>query len=345
MTESGRVELAPGYTISRVINGCWQLTPDHGGGPPDEAQALSRLAELFEHGFTTYDCADIYTGVEALLGRFRASLPDPDAMQVHTKLVPDKASLHELTAQRVDQVIERSLRRLGVASLDLVQFHWWDSAVPGLELLVERLLRAQAAGKVRHIGATNFASAQVQRLVAAGVPLVSLQAQYSLLDRRPERHMAAVAQHTGVRLLAYGALAGGFLATGWLGQAPPTASHRSLTKYRLVIEEAGGWAAYQSLLQTLTEIAARHATTPDLVAARWVLDQPMVAAIILGTGRSSRAAANLGLATLQLDADDRQALQAALGQLVILPGDMYDLERNSPRHAGIIRTELQREPA
>ena len=102
MTESGRIRLAPGYSIAPVINGCWQLTPDHGGGPASEAEALSIFAELVEQGFTTFDCADIYTGVESLIGRFRRSLPDPDIIQVHTKLVPDKATLHELTAGDVD---------------------------------------------------------------------------------------------------------------------------------------------------------------------------------------------------------------------------------------------------
>jgi aryl-alcohol dehydrogenase-like predicted oxidoreductase len=62
------------------------------------------FAELVEHGFTTFDCADIYTGVEQLLGRFRQRLPDPDRIQVHTKLVPDKSSLHQLTARQVDAV-------------------------------------------------------------------------------------------------------------------------------------------------------------------------------------------------------------------------------------------------
>ena len=79
MTDVPRVELRPGYSISRIINGCWQLTPDHGGGPNAEGEALSRFAELVEHGFTTFDCADIYEGTEEMLGKFRATLDDPCA--------------------------------------------------------------------------------------------------------------------------------------------------------------------------------------------------------------------------------------------------------------------------
>ena len=62
------------------------------------------FADLVEHGFTTFDCADIYTGVEQLLGRFRQRLPDPDRIQALTKLVPDKSSLHQWTARQVDAV-------------------------------------------------------------------------------------------------------------------------------------------------------------------------------------------------------------------------------------------------
>jgi len=342
MAEIPRTWLAPGYSIASVINGCWQLTPDHGGGPAREADVFNMFANLVEHGFTTFDCADIYTGVEELLGRFRSRLADPDRIQVHTKLVPDKSTLHQLTASRVDAVIDRSLRRLGVDCLDLVQFHWWDYRVGGLELLAERLLEAQRAGKVRLLGATNFDTAHVRRLLQLGVPLVSLQAQYSLLDRRPEKHMAALAAETGVTLLPYGVLAGGFLSEKYLGAPAPAAANRSLTKYRLVIGEAGGWDVFQGLLQVLSRIAVKHAVTLDLVAARWVLGQPAVKAIILGAGSRSRAAQNARLAELELDAEDLQAIAAQLARQKMPAGDMYDLERDATGvHARIIRTDLQ----
>ena len=345
MTEWGRVRLAPGYSIAPVINGCWQLTPDHGGGPSSEAEILKIFAELVDHGFTTFDCADIYTGVENLIGRFRQSLPDPDLIQVHTKLVPDKATLHELTAQQVGAVIDRSLNRLGVERLDLVQFHWWDCGVPGLELLTECLVKAQEQGKVRLLGATNFSTVGIRQLLGQGVPLVSLQAQYSLLDRRPERHMTGLSRESGIGLLPYGVLAGGFLGGKYLGAGPPRRMNRSLTKYRLIIEEAGGWETYQDLLRVLSSIARKHAVPPELIAARWVLDRPEVKAIILGVGSSSRASQNTALAKVELDSEDRQKIRMQLERQRIPAGDMYDLERdeNGP-HSAIIRTNLQQAP-
>lgn len=342
MAEIARTWLAPGYSIATVINGCWQLTPDHGGGPASEADIFNMFAELVEHGFTTFDCADIYTGVEHLLGRFRSRLPDPDRIQVHTKLVPDKSTLHRLTASQIDAVIDRSLKRLGVDHLDLVQFHWWDYRVGGLELLTGRLLKAQQAGKIRLLGATNFDTAHIRQLLQEGIPVVSLQAQYSLLDRRPEKHMAALAREANVALLPYGVLAGGFLSDRYLGAREPLASNRSLAKYRLMIEETGGWDAFQSLLRVLSGIARKHAVTIDQVAAKWVLGQAAVKAIILGTGSRSRAQRNKQLAELQLDAQDLQAIQRQLDRQMIPAGDMYDLERDETGvHASIIKTELQ----
>ena len=343
MADITRTWLAPGYSVASVINGCWQLTPDHGGGPARETDIFNMFAELVEHGFTTFDCADIYTGVEHLLGRFRSRLADPDRIQIHTKLVPDKSTLHQLTAGQVDAVIDRSLKRLGVDCLDLVQFHWWDYRVAGLELLTERLLNAQRAGKIRLLGATNFDTAHIRQMLRGDIPVISLQTQYSLLDRRPEKHMAALARETGVGLLPYGVLAGGFLSEKYLGAPAPVTSNRSLTKYRLIIDETGGWDTFQALLRVLSRIAGKHAVTIDLVAAKWVLGRDAVKAIILGTGSRSRALQNMKLMDLALDAEDLQAIQRQLARHAIPAGDMYDLERDETGvHAGIIRTELQR---
>jgi aryl-alcohol dehydrogenase-like predicted oxidoreductase len=345
MTDIPRAWLSADYSIASVINGCWQLTPDHGGGRTTEAGIFSLFDELVEHGFTTFDCADIYTGVEQLLGRYRRRLPDPQRIQVHTKLVPDKSTLQQLTAAQVDAVIDRSLERLGVDCLDLVQFHWWDYRVPGLELLTERLVKAQQAGKIRLLGVTNFDTGHVRSLVQQGIPLVSLQTQYSLLDRRPEKHMAALAHDEGIALLPYGVLAGGFLGEKYLAAKPPLSLNRSLTKYRLIIEEAGGWDVYQDLLRVLASIAKKHGVSVDLVAARWVLDKPSVKAIILGTGSTSRAVKNLRLASLVLDQQDLQAIERQLRRQTAVPGDMYDLERDENSvHAGIIKTDLQQAP-
>ena len=344
MNEVERFELAPGYSNARLINGCWQLTPDHGGGPGSEKKTHEIFAELVENGFTTFDCADIYIGVEESLGKFRRTLSDPDSIQIHTKYAANRDTLHELTNKDIDEAVDRSLRRLGVEQLDLLQFHWWNYDVPGLGNMVERLLRAQEAGKIRFLGVTNFDAVHVRGILDEGAALVSLQSQYSLLDRRPEKRMTALSVEAGVALLSYGVLAGGFLTEKYLGVAAPANMNRSLQKYRLIIDEIGGWDAFQTLLGLLADIARQHETSISSVAVRWVLDQPGIGAVILGTGNTSRAKQNIGISSLQLDDEDRKAIADLLCTQAIPPGDMYDLERDfDGPHTKIIKMNLNKE--
>jgi len=81
----------------------------------------------------------------------------------------------ELTDARIDAGIHRSLSRLGVERLDLVQFHWWDYEVPGLERLTERLLRAQSDGRIRLLGVANFDTPHVRQIVGSSENVISLQ--------------------------------------------------------------------------------------------------------------------------------------------------------------------------
>ena len=339
-----RVELAPGYSIARIINGCWQLSPDHGGGPASRDETLRQFSELVEHGCTTFDCADIYEGTEALLGQFRRSLAKPDVVQIHTKYVPDRNSLHALQPADVDLAIERSLRRLDVERIDLVQFHWWSYDVPGIDAVMAQLVRAQAAGKIRLIGVTNFDTPHLRQMMESGAPIVAMQTQYSLLDRRPETSLVDYVATRGVHLLAYGTLGGGFLSERWLGEQQPREMNRSLQKYRLIIDEVAGWEQFQNLLAVLHSIARKHDVAIATVAARWALDRPSVAAAILGIGRKSRVAQYAEIAALSLHADDERAINEQLKAQAIPPGDTYELERNPDGlHAKIIKTDLRTE--
>ena len=104
---------------------------------------------------------------------------------MHTKLVPDLARLASISKATVEGIVDESLRRLRVERLDLVQFHWWDTTVPGAVDTMIWLDEIRRAGKIRLLGGTNFDTAHTRAILDAGVPLVSMQTQYSLLDARP----------------------------------------------------------------------------------------------------------------------------------------------------------------
>ena len=127
----------PDYEISRVIRGGWQLAGGHGA--VDAAAAVEDMVAFAEAGITTFDCADIYTGVEELIGAFRARYrrargaealgADQGAHQVRARPRPPAAA----DPRRRPQASSTArCKRLGTERLDLVQFHWWDYGVAGL---------------------------------------------------------------------------------------------------------------------------------------------------------------------------------------------------------------------
>ncbi len=337
-------KLSADYQIPRLIRGGWQLAGDHGQVLAE--RAVDDMALFAQAGLNTFDCADIYTGVEELIGQYR--LRDP-SLQVHTKFVPDLALLHQVDEAYVRGVHQRSLQRLHAQRLDLVQFHWWDYAAGGMVDAARHLLTLQREGSLRLIGATNFNTEQTARMLDAGIPVVSMQVQYSLLDRRPSGPMAALCAQSGMQLLCYGTLAGGFLTSAWLGQSEPaleSLSNRSLIKYKLVIDDFGGWALFQDLLQALAQIAQRHGVALSSVATRWVLEQPQVAAAIVGARYASHLPQMLEVFSLQLDQRDRDALASVLGRTQALAGDVYDLERDRQgRHGRIMKYNLNQTAA
>lgn len=337
-----RRRLRSGYSVSPLINGGWQLSAGHQlgqEGATGSSRALDDLLALADAGLTTFDCADIYTGVEALYGRLLKRRPD---VQIHTKYVPDLDALPTLDAAAVRRGIERSLSRLAVERLDLVQFHWWDFAVDGWLDAAGTLDELRREGKIRLLGVTNFDTPRLRRLLDAGVEIAAHQVQYSLLDRRPERAMVRLCEERDVWLLCYGTLAGGFLSGRHLGvPAPAVPSNRSLVKYRLIIDEMGGWSVFQELLRLVAEIAAEHGASPANVASAWVLSRPRVAAAIVGVRNAAHLADNLRTPRLSLDTSALERLAAFLERHPGPKGEVYGLEREPQgRHAVIMKTGL-----
>ena len=343
-----RYTLSDGYSLARIIKGGWHLAGDHGAIDP--RQAIEDMARFVEAGITTFDCADIYTGVEQLIGDFRRAYPTlAQRVQVHTKFVPDLSDLKTADGHYVENVIDRSLQRLGLERLDLVQFHWWDYSVPRYVETALELERLRRAGKIAHIGVTNFDTPRLAEMVSAGVPVVSHQLQYSLLDNRPAAVMVDYCRQHDIVLLCYGTVAGGFLSERWLGRPEPNRpgiTNRSLIKYQLIIEDFGGWDLFQQLLAVLGRLALKHNTDIASVASRAVLDQPQVAAAIVGATNTAHLEAHARVAGLRLDADDRAAIAAITDRRRGPEGDVYTLERDrTGRHGRIMKYELNALPA
>ena len=351
MSAPETTNLSENHRISRVIKGGWQLAGDHGS--VDRASAVADMEAFLDAGITTFDCADIYIGVEEMIGDFIAELRRrrgasvADRVCVHTKLVPDLARLPDLRPEEVEAIVDRSLRRLQVERLDLVQFFWWDlqlgNAVDALGILKDLKTR----GKIGNLGTNNWDVGEMQPFVEAGYDIVSAQVQYSVLDRRPAGKLTDWAAQNGVQFLCFGTLAGGFLTENWLGKPDPgfAFENRSLIKYRLIIDEFGPWTRFQELLATLKAIGDRHGVSLAAIATRFVLDQPQVAAAIVGARYARHLPKTLEIFDVVLDDRDRAALDRILQQADGPHGEVFALERDrNGRHGRIMKYNLNARP-
>lgn len=342
-----RIELTPGYTISRILKGGWHLAGGH--GTVDQQQAIQDMLAFVEAGVTTFDCADIYTGVEALIGKFLKTHKDAfrngslQPVQIHTKYVPDYDRLSRLRQADTTAIIDRSLKRLGVEQLDLVQFSWWDYHVPGYVEAASHLQQLQQEGKIRFLGITNFDAAHLREMIDAGVKFIANQVQFSILDRRPVQDMHELTRSENIPYLCYGVVAGGFLSDRYLNQPDPPQplENRSLTKYRLIIDEFGGYEFFQETLRLLRQIADKHQVDIAEVAGRFMLQEPLVAGIIIGARNQQHLQKIQLLDRFVLDAEDLTAIHNIIGRAKGPSGPVFGLERDKTgKHGSIMKYNL-----
>lgn len=331
LAEQAYTKLTEDLTTCRVLNGMWQVSGGHGRIRPDAA--VTQMLSYHDAGFTTWDLADHYGPAEDFIGLFRQRLREErgeaalERSVALTKWVPRPGPI---TAEQVEAAVSTSRSRMGVERLDVLQFHWWDYADEGYLTALRELHRLQTRGWIRHLGLTNFDSVRLERILSEGIPIVSNQIQYSLLDRRPEVKMVEVCQQGGVRLLTYGTLCGGLLAETYLDEPQPTESKLntlSLRKYFQVITQWGDWKLFQELLHELKTIADRHGVSLANVATRAILDRPAVGGVIVGTrlGVSEHIADTAHVFDLKLEESELQAVERILDRgrnLFELVGDV-----------------------
>jgi aryl-alcohol dehydrogenase-like predicted oxidoreductase len=287
MTKKWYSQLAPDLTICRIVNGMWQVAGGH--GYINHELAISEMMKYHDAGFTSWDLADIYGPAEDFIGEFRRRLltqkgkEELERMQAITKWVPQPT---KITRSLVNENIERSLRRMSVSSLDLLQFHWWDYNNPYYIDALKYLSNLRDEGRIRHIGLTNFDTERIQIMIDSDIQVVSNQVQYSIIDRRSEVKMIPFCLKHNINLLAYGSICGGLISEHYLGrtQAPAITELNtlSLRKYMKMIQAWGGWNLFQELLSTLKRIAQKYNVSIANVATRYILDRSAVAGVIIG---------------------------------------------------------------
>ncbi|SIT07435.1 Predicted oxidoreductase [Roseivivax lentus] len=318
--------------MARTLVGLWQVADiEKDGTEIDPETGADHLAAYAGAGFDTFDMADHYGSAEIIAGRLLARRGENEKRPLaFTKWCPPPGPM---TPAIVRAGVAERLERLGVDCVDLLQFHWWSFQHPAWLDALHELAELREKGLIAELGVTNFDADHLRVALKDGVPLVSNQVSFSLVDRRAAGPLSDLARETGVKLFAYGTLCGGFLSERWLGaEDPAQIGDWSKMKYRRFIDTIGGWDAFQGLLRAASGIARKHGVSLSNVATRWVLEQEAVAATIIGArlGQSEHMADNLRLFSFALDAEDRAALDAAFAGTDPVPGDCGDEYRRPP---------------
>ncbi|XP_054815668.1 perakine reductase isoform X2 [Prosopis cineraria] len=327
--------------ICRAVNGMWQTSG--GWGRIDRDNAVDAMLKYADAGLTTFDMADIYGPAEDLYGifinRVRRERPPEFLEKVRglTKWVPPPV---KMTSSFVRDSIDVSRRRMDVASLDMLQFHWWDYSNPGYLDALKHLTDLKEEGKIKTVALTNFDTERLQIILENEIPVVSNQVQHSIVDMRPQQKMAELCQLTGVKLITYGTVLGGLLSEKFLDTnvtipfAGPPLDTPSLQKYKRMVDAWGGWNLFQGLLRTLKQVASKHGVTIPTVAVKYILDQPTVAGSMIGVrlGLSEHIQDTNAIFSLVLDEEDVNSLKEASGKgkdLLKVIGDCGDEYRRA----------------
>ncbi len=326
-------KLAPDLAISRILTGLWQIADmERDEKSVNLNTAATAMKKYVEAGFMTFDMADHYGSAEDIAGVFRSKYSGGKDLQLFTKWVPKPGPV---TRDDVRTAVERSLLRLKTERIDLLQFHAWNYADPAWLDCLFWLQELEKPGLIGHLGLTNFDTAHLRIVVQSGIKVISNQVCFSLIDGRPKKGMTELCRQSGIGLLAYGTVAGGFLSERWLGKPEPPADDLktwSAMKYKRFIDAAGGWTGFQNVLQAADRIARKHRVSIANVACRYVLEQTAVAGIIIGArlGQSEHVEDNQKIFQFKLDESDKSELAGAASQLLTLPGDCGDEYRKPP---------------
>ena len=287
--------------VSVVSLGTWAF----GGvdfGPVDELDARKTIFRALDFGVNLFDTAPIYGNgrAEEVLGKALEGLRKDVFLATKCGPVEVRPGLVRLDLSRtgIESQLDQSLRRLRTDYVDLLQIHWADPASP-IEEAVGTLMRMVEKGKVRCAGVSNFDLEQMHRATSSG-EVVSLQSEYSLLEREVEQEVLPFCEEHEIGFLAYSPLAMGLLSGRYdvRRKLAPTDVRTRDPRFRgreleLRLER----------VEQLARLARREGIPTATLAVAWVVSQRGVSSAIVGAKNPRQLVENLQAADLELDVE------------------------------------------
>jgi len=312
-------------TASRIALGAMLM-----GAATPEADAHRMLDRFVDAGGTLVDTADVYGDgrSERTLAPWLARRRDAVVLATKVRFAVSDPGGEGLAPDRIRAACDASLKRLGTDVIDLYQVHAPDPSVP-LEETLEALDGLVRAGKVRALGASNYPAWLLAWAVAlqdrkGWAPFVSLQPQYSLVERSIEVEILPFCRAAGIGVIPWGPLGAGFLTGKYSRDTDPPEGSR-MAEAGDEIEEARHRRAIERNFRVVDEaeaIAAERGATISQVALAWLLGEPGVVAPIVGPRTFEQLEDLLGAADLRLSDEERERLAAPAPPPVMYPQRM-----------------------
>lgn len=280
----------------------------------DAAATASVLDAGIDAGIDFLDTADIYGATQSEEFMGHALRGRRDRVVLATKFgarVDDQR--RGARPEYVRQALDDSLRRLQTDRIDLYQLHQPDATVPIADTL-GALDDAVKAGKVREIGCSNFSAAQLDEAEKAvrsgGARFVSVQNEYSLLERKPEREgVLAACERLGIAFIPYFPLASGLLTGKYRrGQAPPSGTRLGEPPYSRQLTDDK-----LQIVEKLIAFSESRGRTILELALGWLLSRPTVVSVIAGATKPEQARSNADAASWRLTAEELAEVDRILG--------------------------------
>lgn len=285
-----------GLTVSAV--GYGSMGTVVGYGPAEDSESIAAIRRAHDLGVTHFDTAEMYGWGEGerLLGT--ALRPVRDQVTIATKFGLTAPFGQNSRAPHIREVVDASLRRLGVDHIDLLYQHFPDPQVP-VEEVVGVMAEFIEAGKVRYLGLSN-ADADYVRAGHAVHPISAVQSEYSLFARGTEQLLSTL-EELGIGLVAYSPLARGFL-----GGAVRPRSEFDDDDFRHHIDwwDPESYPANLRMVEKLTALAQAKGATISQLALAWLLSRRDFVVPIPGSRNPHRVAQNAHAAELELTAED-----------------------------------------
>lgn len=310
-----------GFKISEITLGNWVT---HGSQVGDDA-AIKTVHAALDAGITTFDTADTYanTAAETVLGKALQG-QRRESLEIFTKVYfptgPKGPNDTGLSRKHILDSVNGSLQRLGTDYIDLYQAHRFDYETP-LEETFQAFADLVRQGKVLYIGVSEWTAEQLREGHALakdlGIQLISNQPQYSMLWRVIEGKIVPTSEELGISQIVWSPMAQGVLSGKYLpGQPVPEGSRAT--------DEKSGASFIKSFLQDKTleavqrlkPIAEQAGLSMPQMAIAWVLQNPNVAAALVGASRPEQLADTVKASGVTLDADTLAAIDEALGDTV-----------------------------